>query len=77
MINKVTFTKDSLSCRKLQQLPSLPPSLLGPLEEIGKRNDRHRLYTEWAQKYGPVMTYRVLTTHVSHAATHTYPVNAA
>ncbi|BDA43874.1 Cytochrome P450 3A11 [Coccomyxa sp. Obi] len=50
--------------RKLQHLPHLPPSLLGPLDEVSKRNDRHRLYTEWAQKYGPVMTYRVLNTHV-------------
>ncbi len=52
-------------CRKLRHLPSLPPSLLGPLEVMRDRTDRHRLYVEWAQKYGPIMTYRILTTHVS------------
>ncbi|KAK9916023.1 hypothetical protein WJX75_007417 [Coccomyxa subellipsoidea] len=50
--------------RKLRHLPGLPPSLLGPLDVLRDRTDRHRLYVEWAKKYGPVMTYRVLTTHV-------------
>ncbi|KAK9903992.1 hypothetical protein WJX75_002053 [Coccomyxa subellipsoidea] len=50
--------------RKLRHLPSLPSSLLGPKGPKHKRADRHRIYGELAQKYGPIMTYRILTTHV-------------
>ncbi|EIE20244.1 cytochrome P450 [Coccomyxa subellipsoidea C-169] len=50
--------------RKLRHLPTLPCSLLGPVGSKCKPADRHRVYGEWAQKYGPILTYRFLTTHV-------------
>ena len=49
----------------LRDLPGPDYGLLGILPIIRRRRDIHRLATEWAEKYGPIVRVRFLLFHVS------------
>lgn len=57
--------KSFLLLQRIKQYPGPPPEsfVLGNTI-LAKRQDRHRLFAEWSDKYGPVLRRRRLDTHV-------------